>query len=152
MAGPKDTEDVARSRAKTTRKLIEYFCRTLAEDPQDGTEFDCDIIDALEAVERRHREEVKETREGTATTVIEVRYLTDDRDDEDGNEMVITAGKNGDWYIAVVPEGQGTIGRGVRISTSGGAQVLAPGLGRALALAFSALANAQGSGIKKKCV
>jgi len=41
--------------------------------------------------------------------ITEVRYLTDDRDFKDRNELVITLGGNGDWYVAVVPEGQGTI-------------------------------------------
>lgn len=97
----------------------------------------------------RLKREAKRAPEEDAATIIEVRYLTDDRDDEIRNELVITAGKNGDWYVAVVPEGQKTIGRGVRISTSGGAQAYVPGLGRALAIAFSALAHAQGPGIKK---
>lgn len=78
----------------------------------------------------------------------EVRYLTDDRDDKrHRNELVITQGGNGDWYVATVPEGQGTIGKGVRICTSGGAQFTAPGLGVAIANAFRALAVAKGEGI-----
>lgn len=51
-----DNEE-ARNRAEKVQNLIEYFCRNLAEDPQDGTEFDCDVIDALEAVERRYKKE-----------------------------------------------------------------------------------------------
>jgi len=78
-------------------------------------------------------------------TIREVRYLTDDRDLEDRNELVIGFGGNGDWYVAVVPEGEGTIGRGVRICTSGGASAVAPGLGRAIAQAFRALVEAGGS-------
>ena len=72
----------------------------------------------------------------------EVRYLTDDRDEERRNELVIMLGGNGDWYVAVVPEGQGTIGCAVRICTSGGASRAAPGLGPAIADAFRALAEA----------
>jgi hypothetical protein len=79
----------------------------------------------------------------------EVRYLTDDRDypEDKRNELVIGFGGNGDWYVAVVPEGQGTIGRAVRICTSGGASKAAPGLGIAIARAFQALAEAEGEGI-----
>ncbi len=69
----------------------------------------------------------------------EVRYLTDDRDQRHLNELVITIGGNGDWYVAVVPKGQGTIGRGVRICTSGGASIACPGLGCAIADAFRAI-------------
>lgn len=67
------------------------------------------------------------------------RYLTDDRDAKNRNELVIQFGGNGDWYISVVPEGEGIIGRAVRISTSGGAQIACPGLGIAMADAFRAM-------------
>jgi len=40
-------------------------------------------------------------------SVSEVRYFTDDRDGRKRNELVITIGGNGDWYVAVVPEGEG---------------------------------------------
>lgn len=79
--------------------------------------------------------------------VREVRYLTDDRDKEKRNELVIGYGGNGDWYVAVVPEGQGTFGRSVRICTSGGASSAAPGLAVAIANAFRALVKAEGEGI-----
>ena len=79
--------------------------------------------------------------------VQEVRYLSDDRDQKRINELVIIAGGNGDWYVAVVPEGEATIGRGVRICTSGGAASAAPGLPLAISNAFRALARAKGSGI-----
>jgi hypothetical protein len=81
--------------------------------------------------------------------VREVRYLTDDRDypEDRRNELVIGFGGNGDWYVAVVPEGQGTIGRAVRICTSGGASSAVPGLAPAIANAFRALADAEGEGI-----
>jgi hypothetical protein len=79
----------------------------------------------------------------------EVRYLTDDRDHPEGqrNELVIGYGGNGDWYVAVVPEGQGTLGRATRICTSGGASAAVPGLAIAIADAFRALAKAEGEGI-----
>jgi len=77
----------------------------------------------------------------------EVRFLTDDRDKKSRNELVISWGHNGDWYVAVVPEGQGTAGKGVHISTSGGASFSVPGLTQAISDAFHAIANAKGNGI-----
>jgi len=78
----------------------------------------------------------------------EVRYLTDDRDNKNNlNELIIQIGGNGDWYIAVVPKGQGAIGRAVRICTSGGASSAVPWLGPAIADAFCALVHA-GHGTK----
>jgi hypothetical protein len=50
----------------------------------------------------------------------EFRYLTDDRDHDRRHELVIGKGGNGDFYVAVVPEGEGTLGRAVRLCTSGG--------------------------------
>jgi len=72
-----------------------------------------------------------------------VRYLTDDRDESHRNELVIMQGGNGDWYVAVVPEGEGTIGRAVRLCTSGGASSRCPGLTGAIANAFRAIAQSQ---------
>ena len=60
--------------------------------------------------------------------VEERRYLTDNRDLEGRYELVVGMGGNGDWYVAVVPEGTGTMGRAVRICTSGGAQSARPGM------------------------
>lgn len=80
----------------------------------------------------------------------QVRYLTDDRDSNHRNELVISWGDNGDWYVAVAPEGEGTIRRGVRICTSGGASSAVPGLTRAISDAFRALVNATGIGITHK--
>lgn len=77
---------------------------------------------------------------------VEARYLTDDRDLPDRNELVIMTGGNGDWYVAVVPEGEGTIGRAVRISTSGGASSAAPGLTKAISDAFRAITHSKGGG------
>jgi len=72
-----------------------------------------------------------------------VRYLTDDRDlpKEERNELVITQGGNGDWYVSVVPEGTGTMGKACRICTSGGASTQAPGLTRAIFDAYHAIQN-----------
>lgn len=82
----------------------------------------------------------------------EVRYLTDDRDEKCRNELVITKGNDGDLYVAVVPEGQGVIGKAVRICTfgGGGASAIVPGLAPAIAKAFRALADAKGEGISHK--
>ena len=68
-----------------------------------------------------------------------VRYLTDDRDEKRRNELVIQQGGNGDWYVSVVPEGTGTIGRGVRLCTSGGASISCPGLTVAISQAYRAI-------------
>jgi hypothetical protein len=70
-----------------------------------------------------------------------VRYLTDDRDALNRNELVLFAGGNGDWYVGVVPEGEGFGGRCVRICTSGGAASAVPGLGVAIAKAYLAIAK-----------
>jgi hypothetical protein len=72
----------------------------------------------------------------------EVRFLTDDRDFKRRNELVIQIGGNGDWYIATVPEGEKTVGRGVRICTSGGASTSVPGLTIAVADMFRSLERA----------
>jgi hypothetical protein len=72
----------------------------------------------------------------------EVRYLTDDRDEKRRNELVIQIGGNGDWYVSVVPEGQGAMGKAVRICTSGGAASRCPGLPAAIAQAFIAIVDA----------
>lgn len=78
----------------------------------------------------------------------EVRYLTDDRDYPERNELVIFQGGNGDWYVGVAPEGQGCIGKSVRICTSGGASSRVPGLAVAIADAFRALEGAgEGNGV-----
>lgn len=58
----------------------------------------------------------------------EVRYLCDDRDANDRLELVILPGGNGDWYVGTVPEGEGFMGKLVRICTSGGAASAAPEL------------------------
>lgn len=81
--------------------------------------------------------------------IMEVRYLTDDRDHEGRlNELVITLGGNGDYYVGVVPQGQGCIGRAVRVCTSGGASSRVPGLGQGIAAAFRALiAAGEGGGV-----
>lgn len=70
-----------------------------------------------------------------------VRYLTDDRDlpPEEQNELEIMPGENGDWYVSVVPRGQGSLGRGVRLCTSGGASTRCPGLTVAIAEAYRAM-------------
>lgn len=75
--------------------------------------------------------------------ITEVRYLTDDRDTRNRHELVISFGGNGDWYVSVVPEGEVTFGRAVRLCTSGGASTAVPGLTPAIADAFRALLKVQ---------
>lgn len=88
-----------------------------------------------------------------ADEINEVRYLTDDRDSRRRNELVITRGRNGDLYVAVVPEGEGTINRGVRLCTSGGASFAAPGLTVSINNAFEAIVKApEREGITKKFI
>ena len=69
----------------------------------------------------------------------EARYLTDDRELKERNELVILQGGNGDWYVGVVPEGEGCLGRMVRLCTSGGASFAAPGLTVAISDAYRAM-------------
>lgn len=71
-------------------------------------------------------------------------YLTDDRDlpDDDLRALVIFPGGNGDWYVQVAPK-HGRAMEGVRICTSGGAQMQCPGLGPAIAEAYRAMQAAQ---------
>lgn len=72
-----------------------------------------------------------------------VRYLTDDADiDRHRNELRIFMGGNGDWYVSIAPEGEGDIGRGVRIVTSGSR---VPGLAVAIANAYRAIHAATNS-------
>ncbi len=74
---------------------------------------------------------------------VEVRYLTDDRDQPNRREFVMGMGGNGDWYVGVVPEGQeGMLGASVRLCTSGGASSTAPGFLPGIANAFRALLEA----------
>lgn len=73
----------------------------------------------------------------------QMRYLTDDRDERNPNEIIITQGGNGDWYVATAPKGQGALGKAVRICTSGGASTRCPGLAPAIANAFRAIAKAR---------
>jgi hypothetical protein len=47
------------------------------------------------------------------------RYRSDDRDEKGGdNELVISMGGNGDWYLSIVARGE-RLGRSVRLTTSG---------------------------------
>jgi hypothetical protein len=70
---------------------------------------------------------------------IEHRYLTDDRDRERRAELVVAWAPNGDYYVGSAPEGEGMIGRSVRICTSGGAASRNPRLVRAVQELFQAL-------------
>ncbi len=82
-----------------------------------------------------------------------MHYLTDDRDhpEDQQNELVISMGGNGDWYVAVVSKGSETcIGRAVRLCTSGGASSAAPGLTTAVAQAYYALDKVNHGGMEHK--
>ncbi len=72
----------------------------------------------------------------------ERRYLTDDRDlpEDEQNELVVFQGGNSDWYIGVVPKGQGFMGKCVRVCTSGGAASARPGLPVAVSMLYGAMA------------
>lgn len=45
------------------RSLKEYYCRNLAEDPQDGTSFDCEVLQALDDLASGIAQARKEQRE-----------------------------------------------------------------------------------------
>jgi len=45
------------SRVEKLDMLKKFFLNSLVEDPQDGTEFDCDVLDAIESLESRYAEE-----------------------------------------------------------------------------------------------
>lgn len=89
--------------------------------------------------------------EADDSSICEVRYLTDDRDEEVRHELVIMRGGNGDLYVSVVPEGKKAF-EGVRICLSGGARASVPGLAMAIAKAFEAIATAPSflEGVTKK--
>jgi hypothetical protein len=72
-------------------------------------------------------------------------FVTDDRDRprDKQSTLVIFPGGNGDWYVQVAPNPDGRVMEAVRISTSGGAQFAAPGLGIAIAEAYRALIAAE---------
>lgn len=73
-----------------------------------------------------------------------LHYVTDDRDkdQEDQHSLVILAGGNGDWYVAV-GDAQGRAHNFVRLCTSGGASSHCPGLTVAIAEAYRAMQAAQ---------
>jgi hypothetical protein len=58
------------------------------------------------------------------------------------HQLTISQGGNGDWYVAVLPEGH-RIGPSVRLRTSGGASTGCPGLTIAIADAYRALGGEQ---------
>jgi hypothetical protein len=41
-------------RQEKIEKLKQFFLRKLVEDPQDGTDFDCDVLTSLEKLERKY--------------------------------------------------------------------------------------------------
>lgn len=68
-----------------------------------------------------------------------VNYECDDRDGDRPACLTIQNGGNGDWYIMTFEPGRRHEGRGVRISTSGGASAYVPGLTLAICAAYDAL-------------
>lgn len=42
------------SREEKLRLVELYYLRHLVEDPQDGTDFDCDILDAIKALRAKY--------------------------------------------------------------------------------------------------
>lgn len=77
-------------------------------------------------------------------------YVTDDRDFpvDQQHALVIFPGGNGDWYVQVAPR-HGQTTTGVRISTSGGAEMHCPGLGPAIADAYRAMIAAERGEVRK---
>lgn len=51
------------SRPEKLNMLKKFFINSLAEDPQNGTEFDCDVLDAIESLESRYLEEEEKSSE-----------------------------------------------------------------------------------------
>lgn len=56
------SRNASRVSSETTRHeridiLKEFFLENLVEDPIDGTSFDCDVLDTLEAIKERHTNE-----------------------------------------------------------------------------------------------
>jgi len=43
-------------RLQKIKTLRQYFLKNLVEDPQDGTKFDCVVLDAFKELERKTRE------------------------------------------------------------------------------------------------
>ena len=48
----KEAEGLTRHGA--LRALELYYLRVLVEDPQDGTNFDCDVLDAISTLKRKY--------------------------------------------------------------------------------------------------
>jgi hypothetical protein len=119
---------------------IEIDTHILVSGPEGSTwEINPHWVKSYYEVSCRYDKELRQHRAEGENNIDEVRYLTDDRDSYRKNELVINRGGNGDWYVATVPEGAGTVGRSVRICTSGGAATAVPGLGVAISEAFRAL-------------
>lgn len=66
-------------------------------------------------------------------------YLTDDRDSENRQKLVVSWASNGDFYIGSCPEDEVGAGKMVRICCSGGAATRNPLLVQAVRMVFHAL-------------
>ena len=67
-----------------------------------------------------------------------VTFLSDDADQDPHYALTIYQAENGDWYIAVMPDGH-KIGPNVRVCTSGGASHSHPGMTTAVHRLYDAI-------------
>lgn len=51
------TVTVEKTRTERLNLLKQFFLESLVEDPIDGTRFDCDILDAIEIMEKKYKNE-----------------------------------------------------------------------------------------------
>ena len=45
-----------KTRAQKIEEVCRYFAAEMSEDPIDGTAFDCDVLDALDAVKKKYKD------------------------------------------------------------------------------------------------
>lgn len=45
------------TRLERINELIKYFAGKLSEDAQDGTPFDCDVLDTLEKLKEKYKDD-----------------------------------------------------------------------------------------------
>lgn len=69
-----------------------------------------------------------------------VYLLSDDADETPHMALQVYQANNGDYYLAVLPDGH-RIGPKVRVSTSGGASFKHPGITKAMRLLYEAIAG-----------
>lgn len=54
---PRDFWPEVKNRSTRIEELTRYFCSALAEDPQDGSAFDTDVCDTLDALKKKYQEQ-----------------------------------------------------------------------------------------------